>query len=98
MRKLLIDDMRNIQDARVARTYADGIAALKNEGPWDTLYLDHDLGEEIPSHTGYGIMCWLEANPEYLPGEIILVTSNPVGRSKMQVVINRLYEEDECEF
>lgn len=83
--------MRNIPADRVARTFEDGIKALTNEGPWDVLYLDHDLGEEAPNNTGYGVMCFLEANTEYLPGRIELVTSNPVGREKMRVVIEKLY-------
>jgi hypothetical protein len=88
---LLIDDMRDIKTDRVARTYDDGISALKNEGPWDTLYLDHDLGELDPRKTGYGIMNFLEQNPELLPKNIVLVTSNPVGRKQMEVIIKRLY-------
>lgn len=86
-RILLIDDLRTLtKPGEIARTYADGIKALQN-GPWDELYLDHDLGEE---KTGYDIMNWLEANPEYLPGEIKFVTANPVGRKNMEVVLRRL--------
>jgi hypothetical protein len=91
MRYLLIDDMRNILCHRIARTFDDGVKALKEEGPWTALYLDHDLGDPDPAKTGYGIMCFLEANPEYLPERIVLVTSNPVGRDNMQVVIDKLY-------
>lgn len=92
MKTLLIDDMRDIKVDRIARTYDDGIQALTNEGPWDILYLDHDLGEEDPKKTGYGIINFLEANPDKLPGKIELVTSNPVGRKQMQTVIERLYK------
>lgn len=92
MKTLLIDDMRDIKVDRIARTFDDGIEALKNEGPWNILYLDHDLGDEDPHKTGYGIMEYLEANPDKLPGKIELVTSNPVGRQKMKVVIERLYK------
>lgn len=60
MRVLLIDDLREIKADRVARTFEDGIKALAEEGPWDILYLDHDLGDENPKHTGYGVMCFLE--------------------------------------
>jgi hypothetical protein len=91
MRTLLIDDLREIAVDRVARTFLDGIAALK-EGSWDLVLLDHDLGDPNPRHTGYDILCWLEQNPQFLPGEIQLVTMNPVGRDKMRVVIRRLYE------
>lgn len=104
---LLIDDMRAIDADVIARTFESGIHALKHLGPFETLYLDHDLGEvdehgsEIPVEVdgdlyppnGYGIMCFLEANPHYLPKAITIVSSNPVGRRNMQVVIDKLYKE-----
>lgn len=93
MKTLLIDDLREIKADRIARTFPEGIQALR-EGSWDILYLDHDLGDPDPKHTGYDILCWLEANTECLPKEIILVTMNPVGREKMQVVIKKLYREN----
>lgn len=91
MRRLLIDDLRNISADRVARTFDDGINALENEGPWDVLYLDHDFGDPDPKKTGYGVICWLEENPSKLPAKIVLVTANPVGRQQMATVIERLY-------
>lgn len=91
VRVLLIDDARNIKADFVARTFDEGIYALLNEGPWDILYLDHDLGDPDPSKTGYDIINFLEANPTLLPDKIVLVTSNPVGRKKMQSVIDRMY-------
>lgn len=99
MRILLIDDQREKKDVdlritQVERRYAQGLYALENEGPWDILYLDHDLMSfnQRGEMTGYDIMCWLERNPEYLPGKIELVTSNPAGRQRMQQVIDKLYE------
>lgn len=101
MKTLLIDDLREIKADVVARTFDDGIQALRSGGKFDVLYLDHDLGEDelcliegdkYPK-TGYGIMVFLENNPHLLPGEIVLVTSNPVGRKNMQAVINKLYGE-----
>ena len=91
MRTLLIDDLRDIKADVIARTFDEGINALTNDGPFDILYLDHDLGDPTPSKTGYDVMCFLEANLELLPKKIVLVTSNPVGRQKMQVVIDKLY-------
>jgi len=91
MRTLLIDDLRELKADKTARTFLDGINALK-EGSWDLLLLDHDLGDPDPRHTGYDILCWLEENPQLLPGEIQLVTMNVVGREKMTIVIKRLYE------
>lgn len=91
MKTLLIDDMRNIKADVVARTYLEGLRALISLGPFDILYLDHDLGDSDERRTGYGIMNFLEANPQYLPKKIELVTSNPVGRIQMMMIINRLY-------
>jgi hypothetical protein len=94
MKTLLIDDLRDINCDVVARTFEEGIEALKSQGPFDTLYLDHDLGDVERGHNGYGIMCFLEENQEFLPKEIVLVTSNPVGRKNMQVVIDKLYKKE----
>jgi hypothetical protein len=80
---------------RVARNFTEGIEALKSE-KWDLLLLDHDLSSYVDGKekTGYDVMCFLEENPQYLPGKIKLVTSNPVGRYNMQVVIDKLYSEE----
>jgi hypothetical protein len=99
MKTLLIDDMRDIKADVIARTFDEGIQALKTNSKFDVLYLDHDLGEdeftlidgEKYPKTGYGIMVFLENNPQLLPTKINLVTSNPVGRRNMQIVINKLY-------
>lgn len=86
---LLIDDERNIDADRVAKTYDEGIEALK-ERIWDVLYLDHDLGL---GKTGYDIMNWLEEHPEHLPDRIIIISANPVGRRNMERVVRRLYKK-----
>jgi hypothetical protein len=91
MKTLLIDDMRDIKADVVARTFDEGIEALKNQGPFDLLYLDHDYGDPDPHKTGEGIMKFLEENSELLPVEIMIVSSNPVGRQRMQVIIDKLY-------
>lgn len=93
MKSLLIDDLRNIDADVITRTFDAGIDALKYLGPFEVLYLDHDLGEEDPHKTGYGIMNFLEVNPKFLPKKIVLVTSNPIGRKNMQAVIDKLYGE-----
>lgn len=108
MKVLLIDDMRDLENVMpsyskykdftgiTARSYDVGIAELKSNSPFDVLFLDHDLAsydEAGREKTGYDIMCFLEANLELLPKEIVLVTSNPVGRQRMQAVIDKLYGE-----
>lgn len=91
-RWLLIDDIRNIQGVdKVARTYEEGLSAILNEGPWDCIIFDHDLGDEqTPERTGYDLMCVLERHPELIPNNIILVTQNPVGFKKMNILKNKL--------
>lgn len=102
-RVLLIDDTRDetapnimMKVDLIARTYWTGIDALKLMGTWDLLLLDHDLNsfstdDDLKEFTGYHIMVFLEENPQYLPKEIRLVTSNPAGRIRMQSVIDKLY-------
>lgn len=91
MRTLLIDDMRNLEADYIARTFEDGIMALDKMGPWDLLLLDHDLGQE-DGKDGTGIVNWLEQNTNKMPKEVRIVSSNPVGRNRMQLVINKIYE------
>jgi len=94
MRVLLIDDLRVISEAtHVARTYDQGLTALK-QGNWDKLLLDHDLGEPEPKN-GYQLLCWIEeqhflGNHNLVPKKIILVTDNPVGRQKMQMILQKI--------
>ncbi|WP_412471359.1 cyclic-phosphate processing receiver domain-containing protein [Halobacteriovorax sp. RT-1-4] len=96
MKTLLIDDIRTIPATYTARTYQDGIRKLSTES-WDLLLLDHDLGcfDDTTGRelTGYDIVCWLEKNPNHLPKTTKLVTSNPVGRDRMNLVLKSLYKK-----
>lgn len=102
MKILLIDDIRNeayiestygLRPTQVTKTYQAGIEALKNDGPFDVLYLDHDLAsyEGDQEKTGYDILVFLEEFPEFLPKNIYIVSANPVGRVRMRQVIEKLY-------
>lgn len=88
-RWLLVDDEREYDADRVARSFDDGILALQEE-VWDCLMLDHDLGDVDLGKTGYGVCCWLELNRRWCPGVVQLVTSNPVGRVRMGLVLVRI--------
>lgn len=93
MRVLLIDDMRTLIADRIARTFDDGVDALKNAGPWNTLLLDHDLGSYTPEgeeRTGYHVILFLEENPQYRPTKVRLVTSNSVGRDRMGAALESM--------
>ena len=109
MRVLLIDDTR-MEDAPnimrridlIARNARAGFDALSKMGPWDLLLLDHDLNSfdaNGKEWTGYDIMCFLEeevaaGRESILPGKIEIVSSNPVGRKRMQMVIDKLYKKE----
>jgi len=101
MRNLLIDDMRNPgegiipTDCVVVRDYASAIYSL-SLWEWDCVYLDHDLGDFYlgKEKTGYDILCDIEVGLTMKPKQIVLVTSNPVGRARMEQVIRKLYEKE----
>jgi hypothetical protein len=94
-RILAVDDMRECKGATVlARTYQEGNDLLFKMGPWDELWIDHDLGcYDVNGRetTGYDILCNLEALwPTFRVDKIVLLTSNGPGRLKMQQVIEKL--------
>lgn len=86
LRHLLIDDERNLRADDIARTYQEGIDFL-SKNHYSLLLLDHDLGEE---KSGYDIMCWLEENQEHLPDKIVCVSSNPPGKKRIDMIIDKL--------
>ena len=90
IRSLLIDDMRDIYCTVIARTFDDGLRIAIELGPWDELYIDHDLGDE-GNRTGYDLlMRLLQSAPCYLPKKIIIVTNNPVGKERMEYVVKEI--------
>lgn len=83
------------------KTAAEAIEKLKT-GKVEFASLDHDLSEEhYPWNcadvtkckgTGYDVVCWLEQNPEFWPSHGVRIHSaNPVGRARMEVVVNKHY-------
>lgn len=81
---LLIDDVRDLKVDAVARNAAAG-KVLLSLGCWDTLYLDHDLGD-TSAETGYEVLVWaLEKG--LVPHNVTLVTSNPPGRARMEAAL-----------
>lgn len=99
MRVLLIDDTRDESSPEIkrridviARNYWEGIRELEKNGPWDLLFLDHDLNsfdDRSNEYTGYHIACFLEENPMFRPKQIICVSSNPPGRARIEAIIKR---------
>jgi hypothetical protein len=82
-----------VQSVLIARTYYLGLQAIWHLGPWDVLYLDHDLGAPGlitgKEMNGYHVVEELErlahrGKFQQLPKELICVSANPVGRKKIE--------------
>lgn len=83
------------------KTASEAISVLSS-GAVEQASLDHDLAAEhypwnctdippVGSGTGYDVVLWLEANPQFLPkGGVRVHSMNPVGRERMQRVIDRI--------
>lgn len=103
MRILLIDDIRlpvlitatyGIEgEFTLATNFQQGIDALTQNDTFDLLCLDHDLAsysETGREMTGYDVMLFLEANPQYMPKNFLWVSANPVGRRNMQAALDSI--------
>jgi len=111
-RRLLIDDCRHETDMYaqghkkcrltvIARDYWEGMKQLLDNGPWDLLYLDHDLqsyDEDGKEFTGYDVMCEIEKmhhNGDHrVPKEIICVSANPSGKDRIEATIEAMKRRD----
>ena len=80
MNSLLIDDIRTMPGATIARTSTEGKLYLA-QGSWDILYIDHDLGEDTVS--GYDIINWA-LETDRMPEKVYIVSQNPVGRANIE--------------
>lgn len=64
---------------------------LLQEGKWDVLFLDHDLGGQVfvPSgkNTGYEVATFLEVNKEFRPETIVVHSMNPVGANNIMAAL-----------
>lgn len=94
MRILMIDDKKNNSDADfIARTFEEAIEALTQNGPWDILYLDYDLDDNMtPPRTGLTLLQMLRSRPQYIPKKIIPNSADPGYNALLRQEINRLDE------
>lgn len=101
--RLWLDDVRDprrysmIHEWTWVKTAAEAIELLKT-GQVEYASLDHDLGghtfvaSDGPEPTGYTVVLWLEAHPEFWPKEGVAVHSmNPAGAMRMRAVIDAHY-------
>ncbi|MGJ0510221.1 MAG: cyclic-phosphate processing receiver domain-containing protein [Methylocystis sp.] len=76
---LWVDDCKPAPDGcAVARNYDDALRLLRRFD-YDTLYLDHDLGDHHrPERTGYDLLKQLIADNR-VPARVECISWNPVG-------------------
>jgi hypothetical protein len=98
---LWLDDIREpwrhgFLNCEWAKT-ADEAIALLQTGKVTFASLDHDLsiddtmGMPKGEKTGYSVICWMEKNNVWPQDGVRVHSMNPVGRQKMQFVIDRHY-------
>jgi hypothetical protein len=97
--KILIDDYRNRlpdgskPDAIFRSPFVFNILCGWERIHHDEIYLDHDMGDG--ERTGYDLITEFErGRHEYgwpLPDKIVCVSDNPMGRYRIQQVIDKLY-------
>ena len=80
---LLIDDIRDLDVDVIARTGEAGLNVLATM-KFETVFFDHDLGDGI---TGLETLKIAILRGQLNKSQIILVTSNPVGRKNMEYVL-----------
>lgn len=94
--KLWVDDFRNPPSPEgysIARSYKEAIDRLNNF-KYDEVFLDHDLGDfdGDKEHTGYDVLkhiVQMKMDGKPVPTKYTLLTANPVGRERMQGMIDR---------
>lgn len=83
MKDLWVDDCKPCPEGMaVARTYDDAVAMMRRFD-YETLYLDHDLGEV---RTGLDLLRQMKAEGR-VPPKVACISWNPVGR---QNILNEL--------
>lgn len=95
---LYVDDERPLPKKYigwdVARNYDEAISLL-TKNKYDVVSLDHDIASWNKNNremTGYDIAMWLaerKQHGEYVPPEVFAHTANPVGRDRIQGIIDR---------
>ena len=104
--KLWLDDIRDpVLFGKTGWTWAktaDEAITLLKTGEVIKASLDHDLGVRSTlglndygvapyEQTGYDVVCWMEENNVWPIEGVTVHSSNPVGRKRMEQVINKHY-------
>ena len=92
---ILIDDVRD-GSGIICRTFEAAVFVLRavheTSAPHTKkfrLVIDHDLGNDGDNagKSGYDVLMWAVDNNIHLPAEVYLVSSNPVGRKRMEALL-----------
>lgn len=91
MKRLFVDDQRDpewfgLEGWTVARSSSEAIEILRG-GDVVQCSLDHDLGGD---DTGYIVICWMEENNVFPVDGIFVHSANPVGKARIQSVIDSM--------
>ena len=100
--KLWLDDVRPPhENGAIGFEWAkdtDQAIALLRSGDVTFASLDHDLsvnatlGNWKNEITGYDVLCWMEENDVWPIDGVVVHSMNPVGKERMQVVIDEHYK------
>jgi CheY-like chemotaxis protein len=65
---------------------ADAVNALASEGPFDCVFLDHDLEQADPDETGMAVAAYIADHlpRDRAPGEVVVHSWNPTGALRME--------------
>lgn len=99
--KMWLDDVRDPREHGAigftwVKTVEEAINLLQT-GKVTFVSLDHDLGiadtvgYNFRESTGYDVVCWMERNDVWPVDGVAIHSANPVGRARMQVVIDKHY-------
>lgn len=93
MRVLVVDDLRSFPFAAVYARDASGAVGLLKTGPWDQVWLDHDLGDGIDIGPVIDLLCERAVWDDPVQvGQIVVHTSNPGQGDMMVRVLRRFYD------
>lgn len=95
---LYLDDVRKCPPGfMLARNYDEAIKLLET-GRVQFASLDHDLCDEdilktegFKEKTGYDVVLWMKAHNVWPPDGVVVHSMNPVGRARMEAVIEQAY-------
>lgn len=94
VKRLVIDDYRTFGfDAEYRRDVFSAYKAIVDEGPWDEIYWDHDMGM-WQGDTTIALARFLAVNPDLVGGNPLMYvhSSNPVGAMNLLNTLSDIWE------